>query len=75
MSKMIFHYSSINPPSPGSLFEHRSFDEKYDHGEEGIPQWKNPDLHGPSNLIKFQLKVECPHPQLIRLDKLILRLH
>jgi hypothetical protein len=34
---MICHYSSINPPSPGSLFEHGSSDEKYDHGEEGLP--------------------------------------
>jgi len=75
MSKMICHYYSINPPSLGSLFEHHSSDEKYDHGEDGLPQWKKPDLHGPSNLIKCHLEVGGPHPQLIRLDKPILRLH
>ena len=75
MSKMIFHYSSINPPSLGSLFGHHSSDEKYHHEEEGLPQWKKLDLHGPSNSIKCHLEVEGPHPQLIRLDKPILRLH
>jgi hypothetical protein len=75
MSKMICHYCSINPPSPGSLFGHRSSDEKYDNEEEGLPQWKNPNLHGPSNSIKCHLEVEGPPRQLIRVDKPILRLH
>jgi hypothetical protein len=75
MSKIICHYSSINPPSPGSLFGNRSSDAKYLHGEEGLPQWKKPNLHGPLNSIKCCLKVGGPHPQLIRLEKLIPRLH
>jgi hypothetical protein len=75
MSKMTCHYSSSNPSSPSSLFEHRSSDEKYDHGEEGLAQWKKPDPHGPSKSIKCHLEVEGPHPQLIRLEKPILRLH
>jgi hypothetical protein len=75
MLKMTCNYSSINHPSPSSLFEHRSSDEKYDHAEEGLPQWKKPKLHGPSNSIKCHLEVEGPHPQLIRLNKPILRLH